>query len=64
MRRLLAGEGGPVRDAVLVNTAGVLLAAGAAATIPDGIQQAAHAIDTGAARQRLEALVELSNVGA
>ena len=41
MRRLLDGEGGPVRDAVVLNTAGVLLAAGAAATIPEGIQQAA-----------------------
>ena len=64
MRRLLAGEGGPVRDAVLLNTAGVLLAAGAAATIPEGIQQAAQAIDSGAARQRLEALVELSQAAA
>ena len=61
MRQLLDGEGGPVRDAVLLNTAGVLLAAGAAATIPEGIQQAAHAIDSGAAMQRLDALVELSN---
>ena len=60
MRRLLDGEGGPIRDAVLLNTAGVLLAAGAADSIPDGIQQAAQAIDSGAARQRLEALVELS----
>ena len=61
MRCLLNGEGGPIRDAVLLNTAGVLLAAGAAGTISDGIQQAAQAIDSGAARQRLDALVELSN---
>ena len=61
MRRLLHGEGGPIRDAVLLNTAGVLLAAGAAGTISDGIQQAALAIDSGTARQRLDALVELSN---
>ena len=63
MRRLLDGEGGPIRDAVLLNTAGVLLAAGAADSIPDGIQQAAQSIDTGAAKQRLEALVELSQAG-
>ena len=63
MRRLLAGEGGPIRDAVLLNTAGVLLTAGTAATIADGIQQAAQAIDSGAARQRLGALIELSNAG-
>lgn len=61
MRRLLDGEGGPIRDAVLLNTAGVLLAAGTASTIPDGIQAAAHSIDTCAAREKLEALVELSN---
>ena len=61
MRRLLDGEGSPIRDAVLLNTAGVLLAAGAADTIPEGIQQAARSIDTGAARQKLDALVELSN---
>ena len=64
MRRLLDGEGGPIRDAVLLNTAGVLLAAGNAASIPEGIRQAAYAIDTGAARQRLDALVELSNTQA
>ena len=64
MRRLLDGEGGPIRDAVLLNTAGVFLAAGAADSIPDGIQTAAQSIDSGAAKQRLEALVELSNAGA
>ena len=64
MRRLLEGEGGPVRDAVLLNTAGVLLAAGSAATVPDGIQTAARSIDSGSARHRLEALVELSNAEA
>ena len=61
MRRLLNGEVGPIRDAVLLNTAGVLLAAGTAASIPDGIQTAAQAIDNGAARHRLDALIELSN---
>jgi anthranilate phosphoribosyltransferase len=64
MLRLLAGEEGPIRDAVLLNTAGVLLAAGATGSIPEGIQTAAQAIDSGAARQRLDALVELSNVEA
>ena len=61
MLKLLAGEGGPIRDAVLLNSAGVLLAAGTAESIPDGIQAAARSIDSGAARQRLNALVELSN---
>ena len=64
MRRLLEGEGGPFRDAVLLNTAGVLLAAGTAASIPDGIQAAARSIDSGSARLKLDALVELSNADA
>ena len=64
MRRLLNGEDSAIRDAVLLNTAGVLLAAGAADSISNGIQQAAQAIDSGAARHRLAALVELSNAGA
>ena len=64
MRKLLNGEGGPIRDSVLLNTAGVLLAAGTAISIPEGIQAAAQSIDTRAASQRLEALVELSNAGA
>ena len=62
MRRLLDGEAGPFRDAVLLNTAGVLLAAGTSASIPDGIQAAARSIDSGSARLKLDALVELSNV--
>ena len=64
MRRLLDGEGGPIRDSVLLNTAGVLLAAGAADSIPGGIQTAAHTIDRGAARHKLDALVELSRAEA
>ncbi len=63
MRRLLDGESSPFRDAVLLNTAGVLLAAGAAGSIPEGIQTAAQAIDSGSAKQRLDALVELSQAG-
>ena len=63
MRHLLLGEAGPVRDSVLLNAAGVLLVAGNATSIPDGIKQAAQAIDSGAAQQRLDALVELSNKG-
>ena len=64
MRRLLNGEGGPIRDAVLLNAAGVILAADAAPNIPQAIQQAAQSIDRGAARQKLAALVELSQAGA
>jgi anthranilate phosphoribosyltransferase len=59
VRRLLAGETGPVRDAVLLN-AGAALAvhAAAAGSIEDrlatGIARATEAVDTGAAQATLE----------
>ena len=60
MKRLLRGEPGPIRDVVLLNSAGVLLAADAAASIPEGIQRAAESIDSGAAQAKLETLIKLS----
>ena len=60
MRRLLRGEPGPIRDVVLLNSAGVMLAADAAQDIRQGIGLAARSIDTGAAQAKLEALIELS----
>ena len=63
MKRLLRGEAGPIRDVVLLNSAGVLLAADAVAGIPEGIQRAAEVIDSGAAQAKLEALIELSQIG-
>ena len=60
MKRLLRGEHGPIRDVVLLNSAGVLLAADAAASIPEGIQRAAESIDRGAAQAKLETLIKLS----
>lgn len=58
-RRVLAGEPGPVRDAVLLN-AGAGIAAHAAAAgsfterIADGVRRAAESIDSGAARAVLD----------
>lgn len=60
MRRLLQGEGGPIRDVTLLNAAGTLLAADAVGSIAEGVERAARAIDSGAARQKLQALAELS----
>ncbi|MEU1616282.1 anthranilate phosphoribosyltransferase [Streptomyces sp. NPDC005722] len=58
-RRLLAGETGPVRDAVLLNSAAALVAlegAGGGLTdgIAAGIARAAESIDSGAAARTLE----------
>ncbi|HKZ52175.1 MAG TPA: anthranilate phosphoribosyltransferase [Candidatus Acidoferrales bacterium] len=58
---LFQGERGPRRDIVLMNAALALVAAGVAADIRAGVQQAAVAIDSGAAHERLRALVEFTN---
>ena len=63
MRRLLNGEGGPVRDYVLLNSAGVLLIGDLVTDIRDGIQLAAQSIDSGAAKECMESMIEVSKVG-
>ena len=60
MRRLLQGETGPVRDYVLVNSAAVLLVGGLVLDLRGGIVLAAEVIDSGAAMEKLEGLIELS----
>ena len=60
MRRLFQGEGGPIRDAVLLNSAAALVAADKAASLGEGLAMAAEAIDSGAALARVDALVEVS----
>lgn len=61
IRGVLAGESGPARDIVLANTAAALFAAERAADLPAGVESAARAIDSGAAAETLERLIELSN---
>ncbi len=65
-RRLLEGEPGPVRDAVLLNSAAALVAldpAGGtlAEQIAAGMARAAESVDSGAARRVLERWVTASN---
>ncbi|MDN3295478.1 anthranilate phosphoribosyltransferase [Streptomyces ficellus] len=65
-RRLLAGETGPVRDAVLLNAAAALVALEPSAEplteqIRAGIAKATESIDSGAARAALERWVAASN---
>jgi len=57
IRSVLAGEPGPRRDIVLANAAAALMAAGMAADGRAGVTLAARAIDSGAARRKLEALI-------
>nr|WP_051034138.1 anthranilate phosphoribosyltransferase [Streptomyces sp. SS] len=65
-RRLLAGETGPVRDAVLLNAAAALTAlepgtGSLAEQLSAGIAKAAESIDSGAARRSLERWIAASN---
>lgn len=54
LKRLLDGEHSPYRDAVLFNAAEALVIAGAAETLPDGVEEAAEAIDKGLAKALLD----------
>ena len=56
IRAVLAGETGPARDIVLLNTAAALIVADAARDLEGGIARARQAIDSGAAAQKLAAL--------
>jgi anthranilate phosphoribosyltransferase len=60
-RRILAGEKGPKRDAVLMNAGASLYIGGKADSFADGIKLAAKIIDSGKATETLEKLIEVSN---
>jgi anthranilate phosphoribosyltransferase len=61
LRAVLAGEGSSGhRSAVLLNAAGAIAAAGHAADLREGLEQARGAIDSGASAERLEELVAFS----
>jgi anthranilate phosphoribosyltransferase len=62
-RRILDGEKGAPRDIVLLNAAASLLVAGRAASMADGVRDAAAALDSGAAARTLDSLVRLSQSG-
>ena len=60
-RRLLEGETGAYRDAVLFNAAAALIVADRAASLAEGVEIARESIDRGAALAKVEALVSLTN---
>lgn len=59
-RNILNGDKGPGRDVVLLNAAAALVAAGQAEGFRDGFDQAAKAVDSGAAKAKLRQLIEFS----
>jgi len=58
---ILRGEKGPKRDITAINAAAALVAGGKVKTLKEGIEKAAEAIDSGAARKKLEEIKALSN---
>lgn len=54
LRRLLQGEPGPYRDAVLLNAAAALVIAGQAGDLREGVEEAAEVIDKGLAKALLD----------
>lgn len=56
IERVLDGEAGPRRDIVLLNAGAALLVAGAAESLPRGVESAAAAIASGNARATLDRL--------
>ncbi len=60
MRRLFQGEQGPVRDMVLLNSAGVLMVGDKAETIRQGVEMSAGIIDSGAAIAKLDQMIEVT----
>ena len=64
IHEIFAGADGGRRDAVLLNAAGAIAAAGHAKDIGEGLGVAREAIDSGAAGERLEALVAFSRAEA
>jgi anthranilate phosphoribosyltransferase len=61
LKALLAGEVGPYRDIVLLNSAAALMVAGLAKDLRQGAGLAAQAIDSGAAARKLEELISATN---
>jgi anthranilate phosphoribosyltransferase len=60
IRGILAGQHSARRDVVLLNAGAALVASGRADSISDAIPIAAKSLDSGAARQKLEALVQFT----
>ncbi len=59
---MFAGAPGAKREAVLLNAAGAIAAAGDAADLREGYELAREAVDSGAAAARLEELVAFSRL--
>jgi anthranilate phosphoribosyltransferase len=61
VRAVLDGGKGPRRDVVVLNSAFALVAADKAEDVPAGMALAEQSIDSGAARQKLDELIRVTN---
>jgi anthranilate phosphoribosyltransferase len=61
LKQVLAGEAGPYRDIVVLNTAAALVVADRVETLEAGARMAEQAIDNGGAQHKLDQLVAITN---
>ncbi len=61
LRGVLAGKPSAYRDVALLNAAAALVVAGKAKDLKDGVAQGKQALDSGAAAERLQKLIRISN---
>jgi anthranilate phosphoribosyltransferase len=61
LQKVLDGASTPYRDIAVLNAGAALVVAGEAANLRDGVERAAHSVDSGAAKGVLERLIAASN---
>ncbi len=61
IRDVLVNQPGPARDIVMLNAGAAIYAAGLASTLADGVARAGDVLQSGKAKETLEALVRVSN---
>ncbi|MDE1900731.1 MAG: anthranilate phosphoribosyltransferase [Alphaproteobacteria bacterium] len=61
LRRLLDGDKSPYRDIVVLNAGAALVVAGKAPNLSQGVGLAATAVDSGAARDILKRIIDITN---
>ena len=61
INEIISGSPGPKRDMVVLNAGAAFVAAGLESDLKNGIQRAADVIDSGRAKEKLEALVKFTS---
>jgi anthranilate phosphoribosyltransferase len=61
LRAVLDGRPGALRDFALINAGAALVAWGSAADLRGGVELAVRSVDTGAAKEKLDAFIAATN---